>query len=148
MIGRPKNPRCSTIGAASPSPRGSNCRPLILQRLSECARGRAFPTTKRMAEVGRLAEPKRTRDIVDRHLRVAQILRRHFRPQLIEDRAEGRSFLTQFPAQRPFGNVEVRGDIFQAHGPPKLAEQEAADLSRDTDPMLETVMQVVAEGQH
>ena len=103
---------------------------------------------KRMAEVGRLAEPKRTRDIVDRHLRVAQILGGHFRPQLIEDLPERRSFVAQFPAERPFGDVEVRGDILQAHRPSKLAEQEAADLSRDSDPMLETVMQVVAEGQH
>ena len=42
----------------------------------------------------------------------------------------------------------MNGDILQAHGPSKLAEQKAADPSRESAPMLETVMQIVAEGHH
>jgi hypothetical protein len=73
---------------------------------------------KRVAKIGSLAEAKRIGDVVDRHLRVAQILNRHFRPQLSEDLPERRSFLAQFPAQRPFGSVEVCSDVqFRAPNP-------------------------------
>ena len=101
-----------------------------------------------MAKIGRLAESEREGDVVDRHLRVAQILDRHFGPQLIENLPERRSFLAQFPAQRPLGDVEMRGDVLQGQLPSELGDEEAADLSRDPDPMLQPVMQVVAERQH
>src|SRR5271165_5533361 len=103
---------------------------------------------KRMAKVGRLAEPERKGNVVDRHLRVAQILDRHFGPQLIENLPERRSFLAQFPAQRTLGRVETSGDVLQAHVPSELGEQETADLSSNPDPMREPVVKVFAERQH
>ena len=103
---------------------------------------------KRMAKVGRLAEAKRIGDVVHRHLRVAQILDRHFGPQLIENLPERHSFLAQFPAERPFRGAQVRRDVLQAHVPSELGEQETADLARDPDPMREPVVKVFAKREH
>ena len=42
----------------------------------------------------------------------------------------------------------VGWNVLKAHVPTELGEQKAADLSRDPDPMLQPVMQIVTQRQH
>ena len=55
-----------------------------------------LPAPKRVAKIRGLAEPERVGDVVDRHLRVAQIFDRDFRSQLVEDVAKRSLLLLQF----------------------------------------------------
>ena len=85
------------------------------------------------------------RNIVDCHLCIAQIFYGHLGPQLVKEIAERSLFFSQFATKRPHRDAEMRRDMFQACVTSQCREQIGAHLSRDADPVLQSIVQIIAK---
>lgn len=100
-----------------------------------------------MAKIRCLAETQSVRDIVNRHLRIAQIFCRHLGPELVEEVTERRVFVAQFPSQRAHRDAKMRGDMVQSGVSPQGREQKRPHLARHADPVLQPIVQVIAKSE-
>ena len=106
------------------------------------------PASKSAAKIRCLAEAEGMRDIVDCHLCIAQIFYGHLGPQLVEEIPKRSVFVPQFSTKRPHRDAEMIRDVFQARMSSQCREQIGAHLSRDADPVLQSIVQVVAETEN
>ena len=118
-----------------------------LQRAPDFLRRSVVPASKSMAKIRCLAETQSVRDIIDRHLRIAQIFYRHLGPQLVEEIAKRSVFVAQFATKRAHRDAEMRGDVVQAGVSSQCREQKGAHLSGDADPVLQSIVQVIAKSE-
>src|SRR5271165_4704822 len=119
-----------------------------VQRAPDFLRRSVFPASKRVAKIRRLAEAQGMSDIIDRHLSIAQIFCRHLGPQLVEEVAERRVFVAQFAPERAHRDAEMCSDLLQAGVSPQGREQKRPHLSGDANPVLQSIVQVIAESEN
>src|SRR5271165_5845984 len=119
-----------------------------VQRAPDFLRRSVIPASKRVAKIRRLAEAQGMSDIIDRHLSIAQILYRHLGPQLVEEVAERRFFVAQFASERAHRDAKMCGDVLEAGVSPQGREQKRPHLSGDANPVLQSIVQVIAESEN
>src|SRR5208282_3956566 len=119
-----------------------------VQRAPDFLRRSVIPASKRVAKVRRFAEAQGMSDIIDRHLSIAQIFCRHLGPQLVEEVAVRRVFVAQFTSERARRDAEMCGDMLQAGVSPQGREEKRPHLSGDADPVLQSIVQVIAESEN
>ena len=95
-----------------------------------------------VAKIRRFAESQSLRDVIDRHLRIAQIFYRHLGPQLVEEIAKRSPFVAQLPTKRAHRDAEMHRGVIQAGVPSQCREQIGAHFSGDADPVLQSIVQV------
>ena len=115
------------------------------QRSSDFLRRSVVPASKSVAKIRCLAEAQGMRNIVDRHLCIAQIFYGHLGPQLVKEIAKRSLFVSQFTTKRPHRDTEMRRDVIEARMSSQCREQIGAHLSRDADPVLQSIVQIIAK---
>lgn len=118
------------------------------QRSSEFLRRSLFPASKSVAKIRCFAETQSLRNVIDGHLRIAQIFYRHLGPQLIEEVSKRSLFVAQFATRRPHQDAEMRCDVVKAGVATQRREQIGPHLSREARPVLQSIVQVIAKSDN
>src|SRR5271166_2788049 len=118
------------------------------QRSSEFLRRSGVPASKSVAKIRRFAETEGMRNILDRHLCIAQVFDGHLGSQLVEEIAKRSPFVAQLPTKRPHRDAEMRRGVIQARVPSQCREQIGAHFSRNANPVLQSIVQVVAKSEN